>query len=44
MVIHGMVDSLDPHSEYLESKDNQDLEEDLDGEYGGIGVEVESNT
>jgi carboxyl-terminal processing protease len=39
--IHGMVDSLDPHSEYLESKDNQELEEDLDGEYGGIGVEVE---
>jgi carboxyl-terminal processing protease len=39
--LHGMVDSLDPHSEYLESKDNQELEEDLDGEYGGIGVEVE---
>src|SRR5580658_3524806 len=39
--IHGMVDSLDPHSEYLESKDNQELEEDLDGEYGGIGIEVE---
>jgi carboxyl-terminal processing protease len=39
--IHGMVDSLDPHSEYLESKDNEELEEDLDGEYGGIGVEVE---
>ena len=39
--IHGMVDSLDPHSEVLESKDNQELEEDLDGEYGGIGVEVE---
>ncbi|HMD60026.1 MAG TPA: S41 family peptidase [Opitutaceae bacterium] len=39
--IHGMVDSLDPHSEYLDSKDNQELEEDLDGEYGGIGVEVE---
>ncbi|HEY1764561.1 MAG TPA: S41 family peptidase [Opitutaceae bacterium] len=39
--IHGMVDSLDPHSEFLESKDNQELEEDLDGEYGGIGVEVE---
>ena len=33
--IHGMVDSLDPHSEFLESKDNQELEEDLDGEYGG---------
>jgi carboxyl-terminal processing protease len=39
--LHGMVDSLDPHSEYLESKDNEELEEDLDGEYGGIGVEVE---
>jgi hypothetical protein len=36
-----MVDTLDPHSEYLESKDNEELEEDLDGEYGGIGVEVE---
>jgi carboxyl-terminal processing protease len=41
--IHGMVESLDPHSEYLESKDNAELEEDLDGEYGGIGVEVESH-
>jgi carboxyl-terminal processing protease len=41
--IHGMVDSLDPHSEYLESKDNQEMEEDLDGEYGGIGVEVEAH-
>jgi len=39
--LHGMVESLDPHSEYLETKDNQELEEDLDGEYGGIGVEVE---
>jgi carboxyl-terminal processing protease len=41
--IHGMVDGLDPHSEYLESKDNQELEEDLDGEFGGIGIEVESH-
>lgn len=41
--IHGMVDSLDPHSEYLESKDNQELEEDLDGEFGGIGIEVETH-
>jgi len=39
--IHGMVESLDPHSEFLESKDNEELEEDLDGEYGGIGIEVE---
>jgi len=39
--IHGMVESLDPHSQYMESKDNQELEEDLDGEYGGIGIELE---
>jgi carboxyl-terminal processing protease len=41
--IHGMVDYLDPHSEYLESKDNEELEEDLDGEFGGIGIEVEAH-
>ena len=41
--IHGMVESLDPHSEYLEVKDNEELAEDLDGEYGGIGVEIEMN-
>lgn len=39
--IHGMVDNLDPHSEFLESKDNEELEEDLSGEFGGIGVEVD---
>jgi carboxyl-terminal processing protease len=39
--LHGMVDSLDPHSQFLEAKDNQELEEDLTGEYGGIGIEVE---
>jgi len=40
--IHGMVESLDPHSEFLESKDNQELEEDLTGEFGGIGIQVET--
>jgi carboxyl-terminal processing protease len=39
--LHGMVDSLDPHSQFLEAKDNEELEEDLTGEYGGIGIEVE---
>jgi carboxyl-terminal processing protease len=40
--IHGMVESLDPHSEFLESKDNKELEEDLSGEFGGIGIQVET--
>jgi carboxyl-terminal processing protease len=39
--LHGMVESLDPHSEFLEAKDNQEFDEDLNGEYGGIGIEVE---
>ena len=40
--IHGMVESLDPHSEFLEAKDNQEFEEDLSGEFGGVGIEVET--
>ena len=39
--IHGMVETLDPHSEFLESKDNKAFEEDLDGQFGGVGIEVE---
>jgi len=39
--IHGMVESLDPHSEFLEAKDNAELEEDLSGEFGGVGIQVE---
>ena len=39
--IHGMVESLDPHSEFLESKDYTVLEEELSGDFSGIGVQVE---
>jgi carboxyl-terminal processing protease len=39
--IHGMVESLDPHSEFLEAKDNEEFEEDLTGEFGGVGLQVE---
>jgi len=40
--IHGMVESLDPHSEFLEAKDNQEFEEDLTGEFGGVGLQIET--
>ncbi len=40
--LHGMVESLDPHSEYLEKKNNEEFEEDLVGEFGGIGIQVET--
>ena len=39
--LHGMVESLDPHSEFLESKDFNVLEEELSGDFSGIGVQVE---
>ncbi|RMF88258.1 MAG: S41 family peptidase, partial [Planctomycetota bacterium] len=38
--LHGMVDSLDPYSAYIDSKQLQRFEEDLDQEFAGIGVEV----
>ncbi len=40
--LHGLAESLDPHSEFLEVRDNQNFEEELTGEFGGIGIQVES--
>ncbi len=31
--LHGMIESLDPHSEFLEEKVNAEFEEDLTGEF-----------
>lgn len=42
LALYGMVESLDPHSEFMEAKDNRDFEEELSGEFGGIGVQVET--
>lgn len=39
--LHGMVESLDPHSEFLEARDYTALEEDMSAKFGGIGVQVE---
>ncbi|MGH7940571.1 MAG: S41 family peptidase, partial [Limisphaerales bacterium] len=38
--IKGMVSSLDPHSEFLDPSDYQDLQEDTEGEFGGLGLIV----
>lgn len=40
--LHGMIEALDPHSEFLEKKENDEFEEDLTGEFGGVGVQVET--
>jgi carboxyl-terminal processing protease len=40
--LRGILDSLDPHSEYLTARDYKRLDEDIKNEFGGIGVQVES--
>jgi carboxyl-terminal processing protease len=40
--LHGMIEALDPHSEFLEKKHNEEFEEDLTGEFGGVGLQVET--
>lgn len=38
--VHGMVSSLDPHSELLEGEDYEDIKINSAGEYSGVGIEV----
>lgn len=38
--INGMLTSLDPHSAYLKPDDFKGLQEQTQGEFGGLGIEV----
>ncbi len=38
--VHGMVSSLDPHSEFLEGEDYEDIKITSSGEYSGVGIEI----
>ena len=38
--IHGLLAGLDPHSEYLDKEQIDDLTEDTTGSYAGLGIEV----
>jgi carboxyl-terminal processing protease len=38
--IKGMVNTLDPHSEFLDPEDYQRLQDDTQGEFGGLGLVV----
>jgi carboxyl-terminal processing protease len=40
--IKGMVAELDPHSSYMPAEEFQVFESDTEGEFGGIGIEVEN--
>jgi len=39
--LQGMLSSLDPHSGYLEPKSYTDTQDDMSGEFGGLGIEVQ---
>jgi carboxyl-terminal processing protease len=38
--IKGMVGSLDPHSEFLDAQDYRQLQDDTEGQFGGLGLVV----
>lgn len=40
--IAGMVGSLDPHSHYLSAPEYKDFQRDTEGNFGGIGIEVDA--
>jgi carboxyl-terminal processing protease len=39
--LEGMVQKLDPHSEYLDPLEYKELQNDTEGSFGGIGIMVE---
>src|SRR5580692_3801041 len=38
--INGMLAGLDPHSSYMDSKSFRDMQVEIRGEFGGVGIEV----
>jgi carboxyl-terminal processing protease len=38
--LNGMVDDLDPHSNYMDGQDFQEMQVETTGEFGGLGMEV----
>ncbi|MGD1089372.1 MAG: S41 family peptidase [Verrucomicrobiota bacterium] len=38
--LKGMIGSLDPHSEFMDADDYQQLQDDTEGQFGGLGLVV----
>jgi carboxyl-terminal processing protease len=38
--LKGMLSGLDPHSDYLDEQEYQQMQSDLHGRFGGIGIEI----
>ena len=41
--IRGMLENLDPHSSYTDAKETKELEEPLQGEFSGVGIQFNMN-
>lgn len=41
--IKGMLENLDPHSSYTDAKETKELEEPLQGEFSGVGIQFNLN-
>ena len=39
--LRGMVEKLDPHSAWLDTKEYQELVQETEGKFGGVGIEVD---
>jgi len=38
--LRGMLSSLDPHSQFLDEEEYQDLKTETEGRFGGLGIEI----
>src|SRR5437879_4649614 len=38
--INGMLNALDPHSSYMDSKSFREMQNQTSGQFGGLGIEV----
>lgn len=39
--LNGMLNTLDPHSEFMEPEQHENLKSDTEGQFGGVGIVVE---
>jgi carboxyl-terminal processing protease len=38
--LKGMLSSLDPHSQFMDPQGYQDMKEDTEGKFGGLGIQI----
>src|SRR5580700_4300083 len=38
--LKGMLNTLDPHSQFMEPQVYEDMKEDTEGKFGGLGIQI----